>query len=137
MTAPDVELQGAIVAAVEVDAGLMALIGGIYDGVPEDPYGAVTAYVSFGPSTMDLGEFEGLRAEKHVVQLDVWSRAVGRVECKDIVHRLKHLFSEAVLPLDQNAFVRGHLTLSRIIPDPKDGVTHAILQFEFELEDQT
>ncbi len=137
MTAPDVELQGAIFAAVEANAELMALIGGIYDSVPEDPYGAATAYVSFGPSTFNLGEFECLRAEEHVVQLDVWSKAVGRVECKDICHRLKRLLGEVDLPLSENAFVRGRLVLGRILPDPADGVSHGVLQFNYDLEDLT
>lgn len=137
MTAPDVELQGAIVAAVKADAELMALLGGIYDSVPEAPYGATTAYVSFGPSTLNLGQFEGLRAEEHVVQLDVWSKAVGRIECKDICHRLKRLLSGAELPLSENGFVRGTLVLGRILPDPADGVSHGVLQFNFDLEDLT
>lgn len=137
MTAPDVELQGVIVAAVEADTELMALIGGIYDAKTENPYGAATAYVDFGPSTVNPEEFECIRAEAHVVQLDVWSKAVGRIECKDICHRLKRLLSDVNLPLSENAFVRGRLVLGRILPDPADGISHGVLQFNFDLEDQT
>lgn len=49
MTAPTLELQAAIVAAVESDTALMALINGIYDRVPSDPWGSAQGYISFGP----------------------------------------------------------------------------------------
>ena len=135
MTAPGNELQAAIVATIVADVPIMAMIGGVYDDVPERPYNGRSAYISFGPEIMDPESLECIRLAVHTVQIDVWSRAVGRVECKTICHHLIRLLDDVSLALTVNAFLRGELVLHRLLSDPKEGITHGVLQFAFEIEE--
>lgn len=133
MPAPAVELQGAIHAALTGDAGLMALINGVYDRVPGEPWGSVMGYISFGPEFTVYEDAECLRVEEINVQLDVWSRQVGRVHCKQVVDRARQVLL-ALPELTEHALVLADAPLSRVTPDP-DGLTmHGIINLRFEVE---
>ena len=134
MTEPSVELQAWIVGIVEADATLMGQIAGIYDSIPENPYGVRSTYISFGPEFVDEYTADCLKRQGNVVQLDVWSKAVGRVECKQVCARLKSLIEGTDLQLTTFSGLSPNLVLQRVVGDPQDGVTHGVLQFRFEIE---
>lgn len=131
MTAPSLELQAAIVSAVEGDAVIMALISGIYDRVPDSPWGEALGYVSFGPEDtvtqsgcVDLHDVS--------VQLDVWSRRVGRVHCKQILHELRRIM-DAIATVE-NPIVGVGEPVEQVLRDP-DGLTmHGVLRYEITME---
>lgn len=131
MTAPTVELQAAIVSAVENDAALMALVNGIYDRVPDVPWGAAQGYISFGPEDtitdsgcMDLANVS--------IQLDAWSRKTGRVHCKQILHELRRVMR--ALATTENPIVAMGDPSEQITRDPDGLTTHGFLRYEFTME---
>lgn len=95
------EVQGAIVAAVEASPVMADLIDGrIFDQVPSDeagkPLDSIFPYVSFGPmtSTDDGDDCHDLVAVS--VQLDCWSRAIGWPEVKRIAKALVELLDAKI-----------------------------------------
>lgn len=131
MAAPSLELQAVIVAAVRADSSLMALISDIYDLPPADPFGAEQGYIGFGPE--DAPTQKGcVDLVTVTLQLDVWSRRVGRVHCKQILHELKRVL-HSVATIENPIVSRGE-PYERILRDP-DGITHhGILQLSFGME---
>ena len=131
MAAPALELQAAIVAAVRADAALMALVSGIYDLPPADPFGAAQGYIGFGPEDAPT-ETGCVDLVTVTLQMDVWSRRVGRVHCKEILHELKRVLRGVATA--ENPIVSRGEPFERILRDP-DGVTHhGILQLSFGME---
>ncbi|MBZ4023251.1 hypothetical protein CKO11_12360 [Rhodobacter sp. TJ_12] len=131
MAAPALELQGAIVAAVRADSSLMALIADIYDRPPADPFGDAQGYVTFGPEDTST-ETGCVGIETVTLQLDVWSRRVGRVHAKQILHELTRVVF-AVVTVENPIVSRGE-PFKRIIEDPDGVTTHGILQLSFGME---
>lgn len=137
MQSPETELQRALFASLTADTDLMAEIHNIYDHIPDNPYGDKTAYVSFGPSSVDPEYLVGLEAEEHNFQLDVWSNAVGRTQCKDICHAIARLVVGSSISLETHVLVNTRLVRSRVMDDPDDMVSHGVLQFTFDIEDMS
>ncbi|TRD21908.1 DUF3168 domain-containing protein [Palleronia caenipelagi] len=134
MIAPDVALQTAIESAVTADAELMTQIAWIYDEVPDDPYAGKTAYLSFGPSDLRDQSAECVQTEVHNLQIDVWSKAVGRIEAKGLTRRVIDLIRGGSLIMPAHRLGETVLALHRIISDPDPGVTHGVVQFDFHIE---
>lgn len=130
---PSVELQAAIVAALRADATLMALISGVYDRVPSSPWGDANGYISFGPEFVVYEDAECLEIHEINIQLDAWSRQVGRVHCKRIVDEARRVLL-GLDELTENALVLSEAPLTRIVADP-DGLTmHGIINLRYEVE---
>lgn len=134
MAAPGVELHVALVTAMKGNGALMALVDGIYDKPPANPWGALAAYVSIGASDVGIDDAECVDGEEHNVQIDVWSRAVGQVKCKAICSAIKAVLHQAELVLDTNALVESELQLYRVFSDPDGLTTHGVLQFRIAIE---
>jgi hypothetical protein len=122
------------VSIVEADAAIMNEVGGVYDEVPSAPYGEKTAYLSFGPETMRPEDLVCITQEAHILQIDTWSKAVGRVQCKQICGDLKRLLDGAEIALSHNALVSSRHLITRYLDDPEDGLKHGVVQFEFLVE---
>lgn len=119
MIDPSLPLQAAIVAALK--AGIPA--ARVYDDVPEYPK---FPYFSLGPDDVLDDHDQCVGGADTSCQVHVWSRAVGRVEAKQMV-------AAAILALDQPLTVVGHVvvihqvTSARVDRDP-DGVTqHGVI----------
>lgn len=136
MTTPSsLELQGLIVSTLKADANVMALVDGIYDQPPANPWnGARQAYISFGPSDMTTDDADCADGETHTVQLDVWSRTVGAVACKRICGAVKAALHDADLQLSENALVQMLLEFQQIARDPDGLTTHGAMQFTAMVE---
>ena len=129
--APNLELQAAIVAAVQADTALMALINGIYDRVPSAPWGAVQGYISFGPED-SITEADCVDFYDISIQLDVWSRQTGRVHCKQILHELRRVMES--VETTENPIVDVGDPSEQIMRDPDGLTTHGFLQYTVLME---
>lgn len=131
MTAPSLELQAAIYAAVQADTAIMDLISDIYDDVPADPFGSSSGYIAFGPED-EATETGCVGLVTVSLQIDVWSRSRGRKHCKEVLHELLRIV--AGVATDENPIVSRGEPFTRILRDP-DGITfHGILQLSFGME---
>lgn len=137
---PALELQGAIYAALTGDAGVMALVSGVYDrvqrgsdGLPVPTvWGDAMAYVSFGPESTVASEAGCIGLDNVQVQLDIWSRRPGRVHCKQIMSEVRRVM--AVIETVDNPIVARADPFAQIMLDPDGLTTRGLLRYEFEME---
>lgn len=143
MASPDTELQGAIFAALKASAEVMALVHDVYDDLRLSdeaktagaPYGTAGGYISFGPESSVPDDFDCLPGDEITVQIDVWSNKVGRVHCKAICGAVRGVLKGVTLSLPTHAHVVLDLVLYRVLPDPQEGITHGVMQFEALVEE--
>lgn len=127
-------VQVALVGALRADATLAAEIGDrVFDAVPED---AVHPYVSLGPEDWRDPMADCLIGETGVVQIDIWSRDVGRRECKRITDRIERMFRDGALALPAPyRCVSVAVILRRILQDPDGRTSHGVVQLRIETEE--
>lgn len=141
MPSPSEELQGSIFNALTADEPLMALISGVFDRVQRSSDGSAASsvwglqngYVSFGPEFVVYEDAECLDLQEVNLQLDVWSREVGRVHCKRIIAEVRRVLM-AMEELTINALILSKAPLTRITPDPDGLTTHGIINLRYEVE---
>lgn len=126
-------LQTAIYARLTTYAPLVALVGArVYDAPPK---GAAYPYVSFGPSDSVTEDMECIAAETQTLQIDIWSSAQdGQRECKAIRDQVKAALHLWQAEPTVGALVLARVTLSRILPDPDNSLTHGVVQVECDVE---
>lgn len=135
MIGSSAELQKLVYATLTGNASIMALANGVYDRVPTDPFGAKTAYVSFGPEDSREDDAECITGLSTTLQIDVWSRAPGYVECKKLTDLVRKALHRKPLVLNENALVDVWIEMVRVFRDP-DGVTsHGVIQVTFTIEE--
>lgn len=131
------ELQRYLYAQLRAIPEIATLAGGrVYDRVPSKN-GQVTAqfpYVSFGPVNVIDDFADCVDGETHTIQLDVWSRAVGQGECKNIVDGIRKALNRSQPELAENAVVGVNIPISQIVRDPDGLTTHGIIQVEIMVE---
>lgn len=132
MTSPTYELQGAIVQRLKSNPALSSIIGGrVYDDVPRKN-GEVSAqfpYVSFGPVDETSDDATCITGFEISIQLDVWSRAQGFPECRQIVDLVRRALLIEELELSVNSLVDFTHRQTMTMRDP-DGITsHGVLNF--------
>lgn len=129
------ELQRLLFTTLTGDTAIMAIANGVYDKIPTAPFGAKTAYVSFGPMDANEDDSECISGLSVTVQLDVWSRAVGFLECRNLTDLVRKKLHRASLTLADNALVDINVTLTRVFRDP-DGITsHGVVQITCLVEE--
>jgi hypothetical protein len=133
---PALELQGLIITTLKASPAVMALVDGIYDQPPDNPWGGLRqAYISLGPSDVQIDDADCVAGETHNTQIDVWSRAVGMPQCKQIADAIKRALHKQDFTLPTNGFVEMLLTMAHYLRDP-DGITsHAALHFTAMIEE--
>ncbi len=134
MTAPGYELQVLLVATLAADATIGALVAGVYDRPPPSPFGTKTAYISIGPTDVLDDGADCVDGEEHNIQIDVWSRAVGAVECKKICAEVKAALHETELELTDNAIGEVFVEGQRIFGDPDGLTTHGAVSVRVTIE---
>lgn len=135
MTSPSLEIQGLLVSRLKGTGSVSSLVNGVYDSVPADPWGSTEAYISFGAESMVPDDADCVAGETITIQVDVWSRKTGRVQCKRIMDAVKaalHLRDD--IPIADNAIVECRLVLTQVLKDPDGLTTHGVMQFEFAVE---
>ena len=129
---PTVELQAAIVAALKTAPAVAARIGNrVYDSVPPKP---VFPYVSFGPSDELSENADCIEGADIAIQIDVWSRAVGSAEAKEIASLVARVLDDADLALAVNALVYFNHEATTVVRDPDGLTTHAVVRFSAFVE---
>lgn len=113
----------------------MAIAAGVYDDVPEDPFGSKTAYVSFGASDSVENDADGINGVEVTAQIDCWSRDVGQVECKRLTDLVRRALHRQSLALSENALVDTWVTLTRVIKDPDGLTTHGVVQVTAQIQE--
>lgn len=134
-TAPDEELQVLMFSTLSSDPAVSDLVSGVYDRVPESPFGTKQAYINFGPSSFTPDDADCIVSGEHSFQVDVWSRHVGQVNCKRICSAIRDCLHYATLSLTDNALVEIRLSLQRIMSDPDGLTTHGAMQFTVTIEE--
>jgi len=129
------DFQRLIYETLKGNAAISAVSNGVFDEVPKNPFGAKTAYISFGPVDTNEDDAGCIMSVETTLQIDVWSRAPGFVECKRIADLVKKSLHRKPLALTENALVDGWVPLVRVFRDP-DGVTsHGVVQVTALIEE--
>lgn len=127
------ELQKLVLDTLHATPAVTALIGTrIYDTVPK---GAVQPYVSFGPVDIVEDGADCIASGEHTLQLDVWSRAVGKVEAKRIVDAIKKALHNRQLTMQNNALVEMSVDFRSVIGDPDGLTSHGIVRVTALIEE--
>ncbi|MGH0278403.1 DUF3168 domain-containing protein [Sinorhizobium meliloti] len=135
MASPELELQGAIVARLKADVGLMALINGVYDQPPD------TAFATPKESYVTIGEAQFLRDDATCISggevyltMHAWSRKVGYPIAKQIADAVAESLHLAPLTLATNRLISIMHRQTRVFRD-LDGLTsHAVIDFVANVE---
>lgn len=141
MSSPSSELQTLLYTTLRDDFGVAALVAGrVYDRVPRATYpsGAITAtypYISFGPHDIVEDGADCIESGEHTFQLDVWSRTVGQVECKNIVDAIKVALHERDLVMTNNALVEIRVFMRRVFGDPDGLTSHGVVMVSVMVEE--
>jgi len=97
---PDAALQAALRTALLADAGVAALVGArIYDEPPET---TLYPYIRFGEAIVSAEDAMSETADLITFALEAHSRAIGRIEAKQIVAAIKialHRAEPALAPV--------------------------------------
>jgi hypothetical protein len=125
---PSLPLQAAIVTALRGDATMVSLQAQrVYDDVPPDP---TFPYTSLGPDDAQDDPDTCIGGADTTCQVNLWSRAVGRVEAK-------RMLAAAVAVLDAPLIVEGHAVIIHqvqravVLKDPDGKTKHGLLVMRY------
>ena len=132
MTHPILELQGALVAALGADAGLVGLIGedAVFDAPPrggKPPYVTIARH-DIAPRDGDLAP-----GHEHRVVLHVWAGAASRRAVVRLVERILAVALEAPLECALTLTHRRHERTETAI-DKQTGLARAAVSLRFFTE---
>jgi hypothetical protein len=102
---PDLELQGAIVAALSASADLKTLIGNpirLYQDVPANP---TFPYITIGESQVIPDVADCIDGSEVFPVIHIWSRASGYAEAKKIAATIWAVLHTATFTMTQNRCV--------------------------------
>lgn len=136
-----VALQKAIYSALRADAAVSAQIAGrVYDSVPAEEKrvaatGAAFPYISFGSYDFVPDDADCISAGEHTLQIDVWSRAVGRVQAKQITDAVLRVLDGNDADMGDYGLVEMRVDVARVIGDPDGLTTHGIVTVTAMIEE--
>lgn len=132
-------LQKLLYEALRANAGVSAMVGDrVYDHVPPDGAGKVTVefpYISFGAYDFVPDDSDCIYAGEHTVQLDIWSRAVGKVEAKTITDAVRRLLRDYEADMGDYGLVEMRVDLAQVIGDPDGLTSHGVVQVTALIEE--
>ena len=136
MASVQVELQDLIHDTLQADTAVMALVDGVWDRVPANAWGGPRkGYISFGSTDVISDDAECIVGGTHTFQIDCWSRAVGRVACKQIVDAVKNALHEKDVELADNALVEMRVDFRQVMDDPDGLTTHGVVAVTAMIEE--
>jgi hypothetical protein len=135
------ELQRAMLERLESSSEIMAIAAGVFDRVPADPFVSDsgetrTAYISFGAQDAPEDDAECIPGIEVTTQVDVWSVAYGRAECRRLTDLVRRRLHHAPLVLTRAAVGEVRVVLTRIIDDSDPETTHGVVQVTAYIEEQ-
>jgi hypothetical protein len=123
---PSLELQKAIVARLNADPAVTAIVNGrVYDGVPAN---ATRPYVSFGPFQLLPEHGDCLNGGEVFVTLDAWATGPSTVQVKQLGTAIAKALDLAPIVLDgPQRLVEMTIEQTQYLRDP-DGITaHGVI----------
>jgi hypothetical protein len=132
-------LQKLLYDALRTDAGVSAMVDGrVYDHIPADEQGSVTAaypHIGFGAYDFVPDDSDCIFSGEHTIQIDIWSRAVGKVEAKTITDAVRRLLRDYEADMGDFGLVEMRVDLAQVIGDPDGLTSHGILQVTALIEE--
>ena len=129
------ELQGMFYSTLKGDAPIMAIANGVFDRVPTNPFGTKTAYITLGATDGTDDTADCIDGQEINTTLHIWSRAVGKVECKRLTDLVRRKLHRASLSLTENALVFLEVESTRVFDDPDGLTTHGVVQVRAAVEE--
>lgn len=129
-------VQKVVFDALKADVPLGALINGIFDRIPKDPFGISGAYISFGPSDYEEDDAECIVAGYVNLQVDAWSRKADLDKsCREITDRIRRVLHRS--QHDAPDFVLGEITVGtvRVFRDADGLTSHGVVPVRVPVED--
>ncbi len=135
MTAPAVELQKAIFAALAGDGALLALLGGarIYDHAPAN---AAFPYITFGRTSLFDWSTGTESGTEQLFTLHVWSKGKGKKETLEIMSRVQALLDGQSLALDGHHLVNLRQEFAEARHDDDLAIYHGLARFRAVTEEE-
>lgn len=132
-------LQKLLYDAMRADAGISTMVAGrVYDHIPTDAAGKVTAafpHIGFGAHDFVTDDADCIYAGEHTIQLNIWSRAVGRIEAKTITDAVRRLLHGYEADMGDFGLVEMRVDLAQVIGDPDGLTSHGIVQVATLIEE--
>ena len=135
MSSSSAELQKLVRDTLVANSEIMALANGVYDQVPSNPFGTKTAYVVLGETDGSPDDAECIDGVEENITLHIWSRAVGKVECKRLTDLVRRSLHRAPLSLIDNALVQIEVEFYRTMTDPDGFTSHGVVQVRALIEE--
>lgn len=121
-------LWAAILGALNQNAALLALVDGIHDKVPKEPWGTKQIHISRGPFTGSSEDADCIIGQEITAQIDIWSREPNRWSVDNVIAQVRRSLHEAYLPLSEGALAAMEVRLWRVTDDPDQTQQHGIVQ---------
>jgi len=124
-------LQKAVYQALTGDAGLMALVTGVFDRPPQ---GTLFPYITIGESTSSDWSSATTTGMEQNITLHAWSREGGRMQAASIMEKMHTILHDASLSVEGQALVMIRFAASSITLG-NDGYTYqGMMRFTALLE---
>lgn len=124
-------VQTAVYQKLSADAGLMALVTGVYDSVPQD---AAFPYVTIGEDVHNAWDTFDSVGSDATITVHTWSVARGRKEVKEIQGAIYEALSRTVLTYSGYGIISIDFDGSQSFMDA-DGLTrHGVQTFRVLVE---
>lgn len=121
-----------VVRRLKAFPDLIALVTDrVYDDVPT---AAQFPYVSWGPEQAVETDAECIKGLEVSIQIDAWSRAVGRGEVKKIAEQVRLALHDYETELVVNSLVSIEHTSTQYLRDPDGKTNHAVIEFSAFIE---
>lgn len=130
--APELELQGAIVARLKADSVFGTVAGGrIYD---QPPSPATFPYVTIGEAQFIRDDATCISGGDVYLTMHAWSRAVGFPEVRRVADAVVESLHLAPLTLATNRLVSIMHRQTRVFRDPDGLTSHAVIDLVANVE---
>jgi hypothetical protein len=129
------ELQKLVRDTLMANADITALAAGVYDNVPASPFASKTAYIVLGETDGTPDDAECIYGVEANITLHVWSKAVGKVECKRLTDLVRRALHRQPLSMTDNALVSIEVEFHNVRTDPDGVSSHGIVQVRALIEE--
>lgn len=124
----DGPLQDAVLALLQADTELTALVQGVFDWVEE---GQAYPYVVLGESVETPDNTHDSHGSSTVITLHVWSRYRGFHQARTIASRLRALLEHRPLTITGHGHVATYFVSQQTLtdPEPPGDIRHVPISF--------
>ncbi len=131
-TSAEGALKAAVYTALTGSAGLMAVVTGVFDFVPE---GQAAPYVEIGEVVSVPFDTKNSDGQEHTITLHAWSEYQGYKQAQDILALMYEALHNQPITVTGHQLILCQFDFSTVLKDP-DGVTHhGVMRFRALTED--